>query len=164
MKEFIAIDFETANSKRVSACALGYARVSGGEVVDTQWHLIKPVGGHEPLQTGIHGITEDDTFDQPSFDELYPQIKNIFDFPLVAHSQFDKQVLNALSEHFALNLKFKYADSCALAKKKLPWLENCKLPTLVKHFNLPAFKHHDAKEDALACARIFLKLHDIKHN
>ena len=26
MEEFIAIDFETANPKRVSACALGYAR------------------------------------------------------------------------------------------------------------------------------------------
>ena len=27
MQEFIAIDFETANPKRVSACALGYAKV-----------------------------------------------------------------------------------------------------------------------------------------
>jgi DNA polymerase III epsilon subunit-like protein len=45
-----------------------------------------------------------------------------------------------------------------VAKEKLPDLKNCKLKTLVKHFGLPAFKHHDASEDSMACARIFLKL------
>jgi DNA polymerase III epsilon subunit-like protein len=31
---------------------------------------------------------------------------------------------------------------------------------LVKHFGFPAFKHHDATEDAIACAKIFLKLRE----
>ncbi len=31
MQEFIAIDFETGNPKRVSACALGYAKVEKAE-------------------------------------------------------------------------------------------------------------------------------------
>ena len=161
MKEFIAIDFETANSRRVSACALGYARVCNGKVVETNWHLIKPVGGHESFQSGIHGITDEHTFDKPFFGELFSEIKDIFSAPLVAHSQFDKQVLNALSDQFNLNLKFHYTDSCFIAKQKLPYLGNCRLPTLVKHFGLPSFNHHDAKEDALACARIFLKLNNI---
>jgi DNA polymerase III epsilon subunit-like protein len=87
-----------------------------------------------------------------------PPIKDIFSIPLVAHSQFDKQVLNALSSHFNLPLAFHYTDSCLIAKNKLPNLKNCKLKTLVRHFGLPAFKHHDAKEDAIACAQIFLKL------
>ena len=30
MKDFIAIDFETGNPKRVSACSLGYAKVWWG--------------------------------------------------------------------------------------------------------------------------------------
>ena len=42
----------------------------------------------------------------------------------------------------------------------MPNLKNCKLKTLVKYFGLPAFKHHDATEDALACAKIFLKLRE----
>ena len=58
MQEFIAIDFETANPKRVSACALGYAKVRNCEIIETNGFLIKPVGGHAPFQSKIHGIKE----------------------------------------------------------------------------------------------------------
>jgi DNA polymerase III epsilon subunit-like protein len=158
MQEFIAIDFETANPQRVSACALGYTKVRNCEIIETNGYLIKPVGGHASFQSKIHGIKKEHTFDKPDFVELFPEIQDIFKYPLVAHSQFDKQVLNALSGHFDLDLSFEYTDSSAVAKEKLPNLKNCKLKTLVKHFGLPAFKHHDATEDSTACARIFLKL------
>ncbi len=158
MQEFIAIDFETANPKRVSACALGYAKVQNCKIIETNGYLIKPVGGHAPFQSKIHGIKEEHTYDKPDFGELFPEIQGIFKYPLVAHSLFDKQVLNALSDHFNLGLSFEYTDSSAVAKDKLSDVKNCKLKTLVKYFGLPAFKHHDATEDSIACAKIFLKL------
>jgi DNA polymerase-3 subunit epsilon len=159
MNDFIAIDFETANPQRVSACAIGYAKISNCNVIEANGYLIKPVGGHAPFQSKIHGIKDEHTFDKPCFGDLFPQIRDIFDYPLVAHSLFDKQVLTALSDHFKLGLKkFDYIDSSAVAKEKLPSLKDCKLKTLVKHFGLPAFKHHDAKEDAIACANVFLML------
>lgn len=158
MKDFIAIDFETANPQRVSACAIGYARISDHKMIETNGYLIKPIGGHAPFQSKIHGIKNEHTFDKPNFGELFPNIKDIFNYPLVAHSLFDKQVLTALSEYFNLGLKFNYIDSSALAKERLPDLKDCKLTTLVKHFGFPKFKHHDAKEDAMACAKVFLKL------
>jgi len=160
MQEFIAIDFETANPKRVSACALGYAKVFNCKIIETNGYLIKPVGGHAPFQSKIHGIKERHTFDKPAFVELFPKIQDIFKYPLVAHSLFDKQVLNALSEHFNLGLSFEYIDSSSIAKKQLPNLKNSKLKTLVKHFEIPPFKHHDPTEDAIACAKIFLKLQE----
>jgi DNA polymerase-3 subunit epsilon len=163
MKDFITIDFETANPKRVSACAIGYAKVCNCEITETNGYLIKPVGGHAPFQSKIHGITEEHTFDKPEFGEMFSKIQGIFNYPLVAHSLFDKQVLNALSEHFSLGLRFEYIDSCSIAKEQLPSLKNHKLKTLVKHFKLPAFKHHDATEDALACAKVFLKLQDLRN-
>lgn len=156
MSDFIAIDFETANSKRVSACALGYARVSDNTIVESNGYLIKPIGGHASFQSKIHGIKEEHTFDKPYFDGLFPHIKHIFNNPLVAHSLFDRQVLTALSDYFGLRLTFDYIDSCSIAKEKLPSLVNHKLKTLVKYFCLPEFKHHDAMEDAIACARVFL--------
>ena len=160
MQEFIAIDFETANPKRVSACALGYAKVSNCEIVETKGYLIKPVGGHAPFQSKIHGIKDEHTFDKPEFGELFPEIQDIFNYSLVAHSLFDKQVLGALLDHFNLGLSFDYIDSSSIAKEQLPNLKNYKLKTLVKHFGLPAFKHHHATEDAIACAKIFLKLRE----
>ncbi len=158
MKEFIAVDFETANPQRVSACAIGYAKVSDGNVTESNSFLIKPIGGHALFQSKIHGIKDEHTCNKPDFIGIFPDIKGIFEYPLVGHSLFDKQVLNALSDHYSLGLNFSYTDSSAVAKEKLPTLKNHKLKTLVKHFSLPDFKHHDAEEDAIACAKIFLKL------
>jgi DNA polymerase-3 subunit epsilon len=123
MKDFIAIDFETANPQRVSACAIGYAKISNCKVIEANGHLIKPVGGHASFQSKIHGIKDEHTFGKPYFGELFPQIRDIFDYPLVAHSLFDKQVLTALSDHFNLVLKFNYIDSSAVAKERLPDLK-----------------------------------------
>ena len=158
MNRFTALDFETGNPQRVSACALGYAIVEGGKIVDTGLHLIKPVGGHAAFQTRIHGITDDQTKNKPMFDSLYPQIRSIFNNPLVGHSNFDKQVLNALSEHFGLTINFEYSNSSAIAKSKYSDLKNHRLDTVANHLDLPAFKHHDALEDAKTCARIMLCL------
>jgi DNA polymerase III subunit epsilon len=160
MRDFISIDIETCNPQRVSACAIGFARVVDRKMVNAQGYLIKPVGGHAPFQSKIHGITEQDTFDKPDFAELYPQIRHLFGQTLVAHSLFDQQVLRALSEHFGLDLAFDYVDTSALAKQKLPHLDNHRLKTLAKHYGLPKFRHHDAKKDAIACAQICLRLHE----
>jgi DNA polymerase III subunit epsilon len=160
MRDFISIDIETGNPKRVSACAIGFARVVDGKMVEALGYLIKPVGGHAPFQSKIHGITDEHTFDKPDFAGLYPQIRPMFGRTLVAHSLFDQQVLRALSEHFALALTFDYIDTSALAKQRLPHLDNHRLKTLAKHYGLPKFRHHDAKEDAIACAHICLRLHE----
>lgn len=161
MKEFVAIDFETANPKRVSACAIGISVVQNGKIAECNGTLVKPVGGHAAFQSKIHGITAEYTADKPEFDAIYPELKHFFDIPLVGHSLFDKQVLNALSDHFDLKIKFDYEDSAKVAKEKLPHLNNHKLATLAKHFSLPKFKHHDAAEDARACAQIFIYLNEL---
>lgn len=158
MNQFVAIDFETANPKRVSACALGYTIVKDGAIVESNGFLIRPIGGHAPFQTKIHGISETDTADKPDFGSIYSSVAQLFDLPIVGHSMFDKQVLNALSDHFHLHICFEYTDSVALAKQTIPNIRNHKLKTLAKHFQLPRFKHHDAMEDAKACAEIFLRL------
>lgn len=42
MKDFAAIDFETANGQRSSVCSVGVVIVRNGEVVDSYYSLIKP--------------------------------------------------------------------------------------------------------------------------
>jgi len=164
MKTFFAIDFETANPKRVSACSLGCVKVIDGNIEETSHYLIKPVGGHAPFQSNIHGIKDEHTYNQPHFSELYTDIKHIFDLPLVAHSMFDKQVLQALSEHFNIDISFSYTDTSSLARESITGVKDYKLKTLNKYFGFPSFNHHDATEDAIACARIYLKLNESCHD
>ena len=42
MKNFAAIDFETANQQRTSVCSVGIVIVRNGEIVDSYYSLIKP--------------------------------------------------------------------------------------------------------------------------
>lgn len=42
MKDFAAIDFETANNERSSVCSVGIVIVRNGEIVDSFYSLISP--------------------------------------------------------------------------------------------------------------------------
>ena len=42
MKDFAAIDFETANNERTSVCSVGVIIVRNGEIVDSFYSLIQP--------------------------------------------------------------------------------------------------------------------------
>jgi DNA polymerase III subunit epsilon len=55
---WVAIDFETANETRGSACALGVAIVEADHVVERASWLIRPPTLHfNPYNLMIHGIT-----------------------------------------------------------------------------------------------------------
>lgn len=42
MKDFVAIDFETANGYRSSVCSVGLIIVRDGEITEKIYELIKP--------------------------------------------------------------------------------------------------------------------------
>ena len=42
MRDFAAIDFETANSERTSICSVGVVIVRDGEMADRFYSLIRP--------------------------------------------------------------------------------------------------------------------------
>lgn len=42
MKDFAAIDFETANNERTNVCSVGVVIVRNGEIVDSFYSLIQP--------------------------------------------------------------------------------------------------------------------------
>ena len=163
---YIAIDFETANAKRVSACSIGVAVIEDGHVVETFTSLIKPPPSYDnfaPINVRIHGITKDMVVDAPSFDALYPQLRQIAaGAPILGYSKFDRSVLQSLAEYYELPISrtriTSYVDVCSLAQKQFPHLNNHKLATLAKYFDLGDFKHHDASDDAAICALVFLAL------
>ena len=70
---YVALDFETADYQPDSACAVGLAKVRGGEVVDTLYSLIRPPR-RRVLFTWVHGITWKDVQGSPTFLEFWPQM------------------------------------------------------------------------------------------
>lgn len=161
---FTALDFETANSFIGSICAVGLAIVEDGVVVDKKYWLIKPHEDHryfDPFNVYIHGITRDMVEDAQEFDAVYlseimPIIK---DSVLAAHNAaFDMSALRHVLDLYHIDYpEIPYVCTFKAAQKTWAELENHKLDTVSRHLNF-RFVHHNAQEDALACANILSEI------
>lgn len=69
--DFITVDFETANSTRGSACAVGVAVVSGGEVVAEGSTLIDPECEFDAYCTAVNGLDERDVKGAPTLPQIW---------------------------------------------------------------------------------------------
>lgn len=161
--EFVAIDFETANSSPASPCAVGLVRVSGGEIVDSLSMLFKPPMGYDFFHEGnirVHGIRPEDVADAPRFEEVLPELLLFTEGqPLIAHNaSFDMGVLRAAAEAVYFDLPdLSYACSLAMARKTYN-LESYRLNAVAYAIGHEEFQHHDALADSDACARITLHM------
>lgn len=157
---FAALDFETANSDRNSACSLGIVIVEKGEIVDQLYWLIKPPRMYfHPINISIHGITEKDVQDKPEFNELWNEIyPHIKDKVLVAHNaSFDISVLRHILDTYSIAYPEQdYYCSVTAARKTWTGLMNYRLDSVAEYLGI-TFNHHNALEDALVSAKIIIE-------
>lgn len=163
MKDFAAIDFETANNLRSSVCSVGVVIVRDGEIVDKFYSLIYPEPDYFTYwTTQVHGLTMDDVQDAPVFPEVWAQIVPMIEgLPLVAHnSPFDEGCLKSVFEVYQMEYPdYEFYDTCAAARKQLKGeLPNHQLHTVSAYCGYDLENHHHALADAEACAAIALKL------
>jgi DNA polymerase-3 subunit epsilon len=154
---FCAIDFETADHGRDSACAVGLVRVEGGRITRRLHRLIRPPRSRV-LFTWIHGITWEDVRQAPTFAEVWPELAEFVEGSafLAAHNApFDRSVLRACCRAARLEeppLPFE----CTVQLARRLWrIRPTKLPDVCRHLAIP-LRHHEALSDAEACARIVL--------
>ena len=158
MKDFAAIDFETANNERTSVCSVGVIIVRNGEIVDSFYSLIQPEPNYYNYWcTQVHGLTEEDTEDAPIFPEVWKQIVPLIEgLPLVAHNKaFDESCLRAAFRCYQMDYP-EYPFLCTLttSRKVFPGLENHQLHTVAQECGYVLENHHHALADAEACAWI----------
>ena len=158
--DFVALDFETANHRRDSACELGVAVVADGTLIESRSWLIRPQPNwFHPMNTRIHGIDAEQASDKPTFDQVWEEAKHYLEHTnLVAHNaSFDVGVLRQVLIQYELPLP-TIAYSCSLAVARRAWkgLPSYGLKSLAQHFSIP-LNHHSAEPDAIASATIMLR-------
>jgi DNA polymerase III epsilon subunit-like protein/DNA-binding Xre family transcriptional regulator len=156
---FIAIDFETANSSRSSACSVGIVEVENGQIVLEQSWLINPNQRFDGRNIGIHGITPSMVEGKPTFQQLWPQLlPYLQNKKVVAHNaSFDMSVLRYCMDEYSLQYPtFNYFCTYLIGKRQIPDMPSYKLNLIAEHFGIH-LKHHDAQSDARAAALILLK-------
>ena len=158
MKDFAAIDFETANNERSSVCSVGIVIVRNGEIVDSFYSLISPEPNYYNYWCSqVHGLTREDTEDAPVFPEVWKQIEQLLEGQdLVAHnSPFDESCLKAVFRVYQMDYPdYPFYDTLSVSRQTLPELENHQLYTVAAACGYQLDHHHHALADAEACAWI----------
>lgn len=157
MTRFAAIDFETANNARDSACAVGVVIVERGLIVDRLYALIRPPS-RQFLFTHIHGLSWDDVKGAQDFDAVWAGLARELAgvaFLAAHNAPFDMGVLRACCETYGLaapTLPFV----CTVQLARAQWaIRPTKLPDVCNHLGID-LRHHQADSDAEACARIVM--------
>ena len=163
MKDFAAIDFETANSSHTSVCSVGIVIVKNGEIVDSFYSLIKPEPNYYNYWcTQVHGLTRNDTDSAPIFPDVWKQIEpKIQGLPLVAHNKaFDENCLRAVFRCYQMDYpEYQFFCTCIASRKRFgKTLPNHQLHVVAEACGYQLKNHHHALADAEACAAIALKI------
>lgn len=154
---YTAIDFETADNGRDSACAVGLVKIQDMHIVDSFYRLIRPPRSWIKY-ADFHGITWDMLRDKPTFAEQWQDIAAFLqgtDAFIAHNAPFDRGVLYGTAEAYHIELP-EIPFYCTLkGARKFLHLQRNSLDCVCSALNID-LNHHHALSDAAACASIFL--------
>lgn len=159
MRDFAAIDFETANNERSSVCSIGIVVVRDSEIVETFYSLIQPEPNYYNYWCSrVHGLCREDTDDAPVFPKVWALIEPLIaGLPLVAHNKpFDESCLKAVFRVYQMDYPdYEFYCTCQAARRFFGHnLPNHQLHTVAVRCGYHLENHHNALADAEACAWI----------
>lgn len=163
---YAVVDVETTggryrNGHRMTELAI--VDVRDGAVAGEFQTLLNP-GRRVPFATErLTGITTEMVIAAPAFDEVAEEVyRRIEGRVFVAHSAaFDWGWLRAtLADALGDVPTVERLCTVRLARRLLPGLSNHNLDAVSEHFDIPVHQRHRAYGDALATARVFLRLLD----
>ena len=161
LRDCVTFDFETTDNDAATCeiVEIGAARVVGGEVVDRFHALVRPSGTISPGATRVHGYTDTDVRDAPSFAEVWPAFRAfVGNDVLVAHNgqRFDVPVLRRLAAGAPGVGELVFFDTLPLARTLSPG--SAKLADLAARFGISTGRGHHALDDALTLAGVLQEL------
>jgi DNA polymerase-3 subunit epsilon len=149
---FTAIDFETAQPNRASICQVGLVRYEQGVITHELSLLVRPPqNSYWSRFTEIHGLSWEDTANEPSFAEVWPQIRSfIAGQTVVAHNgSFDFSCLSQALELYGMDVP-RYEPQCTYKIYGRGLAALCAEHTI-------ELNHHDALSDARACGELYVQ-------
>lgn len=151
----IALDFETACPEPGNACQIGLAWIDGLEITRVEERYIRPRDMRFSF-TWCHGITEEHVSDKPEFPEVLDEFRDDLNGALVlAHNAgFDEGVMRGCAKAYRVRPpKMSFLCTLMIARAVWPELKSKALGSVARHLGI-RFKHHNAAEDASACAQV----------
>lgn len=160
---FTGIDFETANRRRPSDCALGLTKVVDGQIVDRYSTLVNPPEGFRDfhkINVSIHGITREAAASAPEWEDIHDEVSAFIgnDFLVAHNAPYDRGLFQAVYDIYDIEHPTNpWACTLSLVRKALN-LPSYGLAWVSESLNLPPFEHHDAGADAEAASLVLIEL------
>jgi len=163
---FAVVDVETTGGgphrgHRMTEIAI--VHVDRGEIVDEFTSLLNPGRSIPPMITSITGITAEMVEGAPFFEHVAEVVLDRLEGRVfVAHNaQFDRSFVRAeLAEALGEAPTLDPLCTVQMARGLLPRLRRRNLDALTRHFGISIHGRHRAGGDALATARVLLRLLD----
>ncbi len=163
---YAVVDVETTGGRyeaghRITEVAV--VEVRGGAVTDAFHTLVHPARRVHPATARLTGITDDMLAGAPAFDEVAEEVfRRIVGRVFVAHNaSFDWGWVRAqLGDALGDVPEVGRLCTISLARRLVPELRHRNLDALAEFFEIPIHQRHRAYGDALATARILLRLLD----
>ncbi|MGE5490839.1 MAG: PolC-type DNA polymerase III, partial [Actinomycetota bacterium] len=141
---------------------IGAARIVNSRLLRQEIfnQLVDPQRPLRPETIPIHGITEDMVRGQPTIDVVLPAFHEFCaDTVLIAHNAaFDMRFLQLKEEMTGIRFGQPVLDTLLLSAVVHPHQESHRLDAIAERLGIVIESRHNALDDAVATAEVFLKL------
>ena len=162
--EFVVYDFETTglDTNTCEIIEIGAVKIKGGEIVDVFQTLIKPQNTIPDIITQVTNISNDMVASSPSIKIVMPAFYDFCKGCILGgynSANFDDKILAVQSRKLGIEFDNQTTDVILLARSKMA-SSNYKLSIVVKNLGIVLIGAHRALNDALATAKVLLKLNE----
>ncbi|MBI4852881.1 MAG: UvrD-helicase domain-containing protein [Acidobacteria bacterium] len=159
LPDYVAIDIETTDREVETNDIIEIAaiRVRDGRPVGEFHTLLKPVRPIAPDAAKVHGITDIDLVNAPSFKQITERFLNfIGQDTLVAHNgyNFDFPCIKRKLREIGFRLENRTFDTLPMASRLFPD-RGASLDALASLFSIDTGKRHRAYDDTLSLVEVF---------
>lgn len=163
-KTFCVFDVETTgfDTTTCKIIEVGAVKVESGIITQTFSTYVNPCEPISERITQLTSITDADVASAPTIADVLPDFYKFTEgTTLVGHNvNFDLGFINAEGKPYGIYFDNPREDTLELSQRYVKGLHNYKLGTVVKHFGLFNEHAHRAIHDAIATAKVFIKLAD----
>ncbi|MBO5317937.1 MAG: PHP domain-containing protein, partial [Oscillospiraceae bacterium] len=161
-EEYIAFDLETTglHPRFDRIIEIGAVRMKNGEELERFQTFVDPQQPLSPEVIKLTEITDEMLVGAPKLEEVLPKFMEfVGDRVLVAHNAgFDTTFIRRSCARLGVPCDITSVDTLTISQNLMPEMGRHKLDMVADVFQLGAFQHHRAGDDALVCGKIVAKL------
>lgn len=162
-REYVVFDLETTGleAQEEDIIEIGAVRIKDGVMQETFSSFVKPSKLIPEKITQITGINDSMVADAPAIDQVLPDFYRFCkDSVLVAYNiPFDYSFIRKVSKQLSYEFNNEQIDVLMLAREKIKGLKHYNLSSVCTYLGVSLIGAHRAIEDAIATAKVFLKLY-----